>query len=202
MSREASNSHVFHFVAFMKGGVQSADKSENDNDVIEIRSEEPGNRAAIQEIHTKAFGGPLEAKLVRLITEQKKALISLVALSEDSVVGHILFSKVTIANAPASFNGVGLAPVAVLPEFQRQGIGSKLIRDGLAMCRQAGYSAVVVLGDPAYYSRFGFKQAADFGLQNEYGVLDEFMVLPLRDGALEGVRGMVKYLPEFREAEC
>src|SRR5207247_9858607 len=83
MSGEASNSHVFHFVAFMKGGVQSADKSENDNDMIEIRSEEPGDSAAIQEVHTKAFGGPLEAKLVRLITERKKALISLVAVRDD-----------------------------------------------------------------------------------------------------------------------
>ena len=76
-------------------------------------------------------------------------------------VGHILFSRVTIANASAAFNGVGLAPVAVLPKFQRQGIGSKLIRDGLERCRQAGYDAVVVLGDPAYYSRFGFVRAAD-----------------------------------------
>ena len=90
----------------------------------------------------------------------------------------------------------------VPPEFQRQGIGSKLIRDGLERCRQAGYDAVVVLGDPAYYSRFGFVRAADFGLQNEYGVADEFMVLPLHETALEGVSGMVKYLPEFREAEC
>jgi len=186
----------------MKGGVQSADKSENDNDMIEIRSEEPGDSAAIQEVHTKAFGGPLEAKLVRLITERKKALISLVAVSEDSVVGHILFSRVTIANSPAAFSGVGLAPVAVLPKSQRQGIGSKLIREGLERCRQAGYDAVVVLGDPAYYSRFGFVRAADFGLQNEYGVHDEFMVLPLRRGALDGVSGMVKYLPEFSEVEC
>jgi len=118
------------------------------------------------------------------------------------VVGHILFSGVTIANAPLAFSGVGLAPVAVLPQFQRRGIGSKLIRDGLEQCRQAGYDAVVLIGYPVYYSRFGFMRASDFGLQNEYGVVDEFMVLPLRDGGLKGVSGMVKYLPEFREAEC
>ena len=92
--------------------------------------------------------------------------------------------------------------MAVLPELQGRGIGSKLIREGLERCRQAGYDAVVVLGDPAYYSRFGFRRAADFALQNEYGAHDEFMVLPLHDGALEGVSGMLKYLPEFREAEC
>ena len=170
--------------------------------MIDIRAAKPDDGAAIEEVHIKAFRGPAEAKLVQLISERKKALISLVALHEGKVVGHILFSAVTIANAPVAFSGVGLAPVAVLPDFQSQGIGSKLIRDGLERCRQAGYDAVVVLGDPAYYSRFGFVRAADFGLQNEYGVADEFMVLPLHETALEGVSGMVKYLPEFREAEC
>src|SRR5437899_10223267 len=76
-------------------------------------------------------------------------------------------------------------------------IGSKLIREGLERSKQAGYDAVVVLGDPNYYSRFGFVRAAAFGLHNEYGVHDEFMVLPLHDGALARVSGMVKYLPEF-----
>ncbi len=170
--------------------------------MIDIRAAKPDDGAAIEEVHIKAFRGPAEAKLVQLISERKKALISLVALYESKVVGHILFSAVTIANAPVAFSGVGLAPVAVLPDFQSQGIGSKLIRDGLERCRQAGYDAVVVLGDPAYYSRFGFVRAADFGLQNEYGVADEFMELPLHETALEGVSGMVKYLPEFREAEC
>jgi putative acetyltransferase len=170
--------------------------------LVELRIERPQDSAAIQEVHLAAFGGSAEAKLVRLICERNKALISLVALNDDRVVGHILFSRVTIANSPDDFNAVGLAPVAVLPDFQRQGIGSKLIREGLKQCRQAGYYAVVLLGYPAYYSRFGFSRAADVGLQNEYGVHDEFMVLPLRDGALDGVSGLVKYLPEFGEAEC
>ena len=168
---------------------------------IEVRNQRPEDSAAIQGVHTKAFGGSAEAKLVRLISERKKALISLVAVSDDSAVGHILFSRVTIDNAPPTFNGVGLAPLAVSPEFQQQGIGSKLIWEGLERCKQDGYDAVVVLGDPAYYSRFGFERAADFGLQNEYAAYDEFMVLALRDGALKEVSGMVKYLPEFRE-EC
>src|SRR5213594_5202360 len=168
---------------------------------IEVRNERVQDAAAIQQVHIAAFGGSAEAKLVRLISERKKALISLVAVSDDSVVGHILFSRVTIDNVPAAFNGIGLAPVAVLPTFQRRGIGSKLIREGLERCKQARYDAVVVLGDPAYYSRFGFVRAADFGLQDEYDVIDEFMVLPLYAGALEGVAGTVKYLPEFREAE-
>jgi putative acetyltransferase len=170
--------------------------------VIEICSERPEDSAAIQEVHTLAFGGPAEAKLVCLITERKKALIALVALSDGTVVGHILFSQVTVANAPHAFKAVGLAPGAVLPEFQKQGIGSQLIREGLKCCNHAGYDAVVLLGDSGYYSRFGFTRAADFRLDNEYGVHDEFMVLPLRVGALEGVNGMVKYVSEFAEAEC
>jgi putative acetyltransferase len=170
--------------------------------MIEIRTERPDDSAAIQRVHLNAFGRPAEAKLVRLICESNKAIISLVALTDDKVVGHILFSRVTIANASAGFNAVGLAPLAVLPEFQGQGIGSQLIREGLERCKQAGYDAVVLLGYPSYYSRFGFSCAADFGLQNEYGVHDEFMVLALRDGALRGVSGMVKYVPEFEEAGC
>ena len=170
--------------------------------MIKIRSERPEDSAAIQEVHTQAFGGPLEAKLVRLITERKKALIALVALSDGTVVGHILFSQVAVANSPQAFKAVGLAPVAVLPEFQKQSIGSQLIREGLTRCKQAGYDAVVLVGSPTYYPRFGFTRAADLGLDNEYGVHEEFMVLPLREGALERVSGMVKYLPEFAEAEC
>src|ERR1051326_6838928 len=110
------------------------------NIVIEIRAEEPDDRTAIQELHKQAFGGPAEAKLVRLITERKKGLISLLAITGGRVVGHILFSRVSIDNVP-TFNAVGLGPVAVLPELQRQGIGSKLVREGLARCKQAGYDA-------------------------------------------------------------
>ena len=168
--------------------------------MITIRPERADDSFVIQEVNIKAFGGLAEAKLVRLITERNKAFISLVAVSDDKIVGHILFSRVMIDNS--SFNAVGLGPVAVLPDLQRQGIGSKLVREGLALCKHAGYDAVVLVGDPAYFSRFGFTRAADLGLQNEYGVFDEFMVLPLRDGALNNVSGMVKYLPEFREAEC
>jgi putative acetyltransferase len=170
--------------------------------VIEIRSAQPEDSNAICTIHLEAFGGPIEAKLVELITKRKKALISLVAVIDDSnVVGHVLFSRVTIENSPTAFSAVGLAPIGVLPHFQRNGIGSKLMKEGLERCRKAGYHAVVLLGDPAYYSRFGFLRAADFGLDNEYGAHDEFMVLPLCEGALNTVSGMVRYLPEFREAE-
>ena len=91
-------------------------------------------------------------------------------------------------------------PVGVVSSIQRKGIGSRLVRDGLERCRHEGYDAVVVLGDPKYYSRFGFECASRYELGNEYGVDEEFMVLGLRNGTLQDVRGTVRYAPEFGQA--
>lgn len=96
---------------------------------------------------------------------------------------------------------VGLAPVGVRPENQNEGVGSLLIQHGLAKCRDAGVDAVVVLGDPAYYSQFGFEEASEYGLGNEYGADEGFMVKPLHEGALDGVDGTVAYQPEFQQPE-
>jgi len=114
------------------------------------------------------------------------------------VVGHVLFSPVTVAIAYVGFRALGLAPVAALPEHQRQGAGSQLIREGLRLCEQTSVDAVVVLGDPRYYSRFGFVPASGYGLENEYGAGDEFMALEIRKGGLGSVRGLVQYAAEFR----
>ncbi len=159
--------------------------------MIEIRHAKGVESAAIREIHTKVLAG---AKLVQPIAEEG-GIISLVAVSDGKVVGHLRFGRAILANSPHTFSAVGVAPIAVLPDSQREGIGSQLIREGLKKCQQIGYQAVFAIGDPAYYSRFGFTRAADFGLQNEYGLHDEFMVLPLRDGALHGVSGMILYPP-------
>ena len=169
---------------------------------IEIRPEQTADGQAIRQIHERAFGRPVEANLVALLRAANKALISLVALADGCPVGHIIFSAVTVGVPPTCMGGIGLGPVAVLPEFQRFGIGSKLIRKGLRQCQRAGYTAVVVLGDPAYYSRFGFTCARDCQLDNEYNALEDFMVLELKKGSLEGVSGMVRYQPEFRNAGC
>jgi putative acetyltransferase len=131
-----------------------------------------------------------------------KATVSLVAQQDDQVVGHILFSPITVANAPRIVRGVGLAPMSVLPEFQNRGIGSRLVREGLTVCQQAGYDIVVVLGHVHYYPRFGFVRANDFGLENEYEAADTFMVLELKNGVLKGIRGLVKFASEFRDAGC
>ena len=172
------------------------------NAEIQIRDERPPDAASIRRVIREAFGADLEARLVDLIRDRNKHLISLVAVNGDDIFGHILFSAVTIADAPSNLRAIGLAPVAVLPQCQRRGIGSALIREGLDRCRHAHYGLVVVLGDPAYYSRFGFRPANMFGLENEYGVNDEFMVLELERGTLTSLRGMVRYAPEFNEVGC
>jgi putative acetyltransferase len=98
--------------------------------------------------------------------------------------------------------GLGLGPIAVLPEYQRTGIGSRLMRAGLKLCRGQGYDFVVLLGDPHYYARFGFAPGRGFGLSSDYGSGDEFQLLELRSGVLAGASGRVEYLPEFNETDC
>lgn len=176
----------------------------NQPPMIEIRPENPEDIPAIRDVHRQAFHpSPNEAHLVDLLRQAGKASISPVALSEGLVVGHVLFSPVTIAPAQlGTARGLGLAPVGVLPAFQRQRLGSKLIEQGLRDCQRGGYDWVVVLGDPRYYSRFGFTRAKAYQLENEYDAEEAFMVIELRAGVLDGIRGMVKYGPEFKQAEC
>jgi putative acetyltransferase len=130
---------------------------------------------------------------VDALRENGKAVISLVAVNGDQVLGHILFSPVT-TTLPSAAKGVGLAPVAVHPDAQSQGIGSGLIREGLRRCKEIGCDYCVVLGGPEYYQRFGFEKASPFGIRNEYGVDNEFMVIRFSD---RGVAGVVQYAKEF-----
>ncbi|HLF27499.1 MAG TPA: N-acetyltransferase [Anaerolineae bacterium] len=169
---------------------------------LQIQNIQPQQLNAVENVHQQAFPEPGEARLVRLLHERHQAPVSLAAALDTHLVGHVLFSPVTFDPPQPHIRAVGLAPVAVLPEHQRQGIGSQLIRCGLQQCRDAGFDAVVVLGNPAYYSRFGFTRARDYGLGNDYQVDAEFMALELKLGALNGVRAIVKYQPEFQEADC
>jgi putative acetyltransferase len=161
---------------------------------MEIRNEEAQDIEQIREIVRAAFPTDAESKLVDALRANGKAIISLVAVDHDQVLGHTLFSPVSTA-PPSEAKGIGLAPVAVRPSRQSQGIGSALIRKGLRRCTELGYDYCVVLGDPKYYSRFGFEKASNFDLQNEYGVDDEFMVVNFSAHPLP--RGLVKYAPEF-----
>ena len=170
---------------------------------VEIHTTRAEELTAVRHVHQQAFGGRSnEARLVDLLHAQNKAPISLVAARRGQVVAHVLFSPVWIEPPSPRLNAVGLAPVGVLPDYQRQGIGSRLIREGLRRCQEAGYEAVVVLGNPAYYSRFGFVRARGHGLDNDYYADEDFMVIELKPNALEGIRGTVKYQPEFAETGC
>ena len=159
--------------------------------------------ANIQQVHAvnaAAFGRPDEAELVERLRAAGAVLLSLVAIEDGQVVGHILFSPVTISSPGDSFVAAGLGPMAVLPEHQRRGIGSAMVRSGLAELRCAGHETVVVLGHPDYYPRFGFEPASQHGIRWERDCRDEaFMIMELVPGALRGRNGVVRYRPEFDE---
>jgi putative acetyltransferase len=152
---------------------------------------------AVRVVHQAAFPTDAEARLVDLLRANGRASVSLVADLDTAVVGHVLFSPVSVESVIVDVSGVGLAPLAVLPEHQQHGIGSRLVESGIRACRRAGFGFVTVLGDPQYYHRFGFQRALAVGLANEYGVDDEFMVVELRPGLLSNLRGRVRYGPEF-----
>lgn len=167
-----------------------------------IRAEKESDRAAVYRINTAAFETRAEAELVETLRECVQPLISLVAEVDAAVAGHIMFSPVCVS-ADSRLRLMGLAPMAVAPGCQRQGIGSALVRAGLKRCKALACSAVVVLGHPAYYPRFGFLPASRFGLRCEYNVPDEaFMAVELEPGAFErcihgGQRSMVFYHAAF-----
>ncbi len=158
----------------------------------------------IRELHIQAFGGrSAEATLVELLHKAGKANPSLVAVGEGRIVAHLVFSPVSIDGAESvNIKVAGLGPVAVLPTYQRRGIGSRLVQAGLDACQAHRFDAIVVLGSPRFYGRFGFRPAMDFGLSNEYVNDGHFMVRELHSGVLPGLKGMVRYAPEFQLAGC
>lgn len=165
-----------------------------------IRLERAEDYSAVTAILSAAFGGTAEAQLVTALRSHP-ALKSLVAVIGKAVVGHIAFSPVTVpvalGDVPAEISAYGLAPLAVRPEYQSLGIGTELVHAGLKLMEQAGVNLIVVLGDPAYYSRFGFQPAALFNLTCKWeDHQDSFQVWSrLPDAAIP--QGMVAYLPEF-----
>ncbi len=162
---------------------------------VTIRDEQPEDVAAISQVNDKAFGQPLEGGLVDLLRAREGILLSLVAISEGQIIGHILFSPVTVISDGNEFHGAGLGPMAVLPEFQRKEIGSRLISEGIDRLRKRGFPFVLVLGHPAYYPRFGFVPASKYNVRCQWEVPDEAFML-LRLGEFE-VSGLAKYREEF-----
>ena len=168
--------------------------------MIRIREELALDVEAIREVNVRAFGQSQEADIVDKLRRNCDELLSLVALKDAHVVGHILFSPVTIENDDRRIKGMGLAPMAVLPEFQRTGIGSRLVRAGIEKLRNTDCPFVIVLGHPEYYPRFGFELASRYGIKSEWDVPDEaFMIQVLRTSEIQGVSGVAKYRPEFAE---
>jgi putative acetyltransferase len=164
---------------------------------VTVRPETTGDRLAIHEITTRAFGQSAEADLIDELRLVARPFISLVATEDDAIVGHISFSPVTIGT-DTSPDCMGLAPMGVVPERQRRGIGTQLVGAGLEACRRHGIGVVVVLGHPGYYPRFGFVPAHQKGLQCEYPVPDDvFMAMELTPGALRERSGLVRYHPVF-----
>ena len=163
-----------------------------------IRPEHSTDHAAIRRVIELAFGQSNEADLVEALREQAHPHISLIAETEGRVVGHIFFSPVSIEWPEGSFTALGLAPLAVLPDYQNKGIGSELVGAGLNECRRIGHEAIIVLGHARYYPRFGFVPASTKEIWSEYDVPDDvFMVAELTAGALRGRKGLVKYHPAF-----
>ncbi len=166
--------------------------------MITIRYENHEDREAINRVNEFAFGSRDEAILVDTLRASGEPILSMVALLDDRIVGHILFSPVVIQSVEESFPAIGLGPMAVVPEEQGKGIGTRLVVRGLEECKANGYDIVVVLGHSAYYPRFGFVPSKPYGIRWEQEVPEEvFMVLALEDGALEGKAGIVKYHEAF-----
>jgi putative acetyltransferase len=169
---------------------------------IAIRPEEQRDYDAIGEVNFLAFDGKSEARLVEKLRGSTDFIqkLSLVAVRYTKVVGHLLFSPIAIRAKTVAVSALALAPMAVHSEFQRQGIGPELLREGLNRCRILGHKVVVVVGHPSYYPRFGFTSAKTMGLEAPFAVPDEaFMALELIAGALDGISGMVTYPPAFEE---
>ncbi len=170
--------------------------------MIKIRPEKDTDHVAIYEVNRRTFGQEDEPRLVNNLRKSESYVdgLSLVAEKDGEVVGHILFTKISIEPHQEDFIALSLAPIAVKPEYQRQGIGSKLVNEGLKSCRSRGFNTIIVIGHPKYYPRFGFTLAREKGLESSIPVPDEaFMVLELVSGSLDGIEGNVIFPPEFDE---
>ena len=167
---------------------------------VTIRGETPGDYEPIAVVNRRAFGQENEGLLIAKLrgSDGFDPSLSLVGEIAGDVVGHVLFSPIHIETERGDVPALALAPMAVLPNFQKRGIGSQLVRTGLDISRQAGHAIIVVLGHPDYYPRFGFQQASQFGVRSPFDVPDDvFMVQGLIPGALDAVMGVVRYPGAF-----
>ncbi len=163
---------------------------------FEIRAETKVDREAVFEVEEAAFGQSGQAHLVDALRRSSEPQISLVAEQDGRVVGHVFFSPVSFEDSSVS-HGCQLSPLAVVPDLQRKGIGSALIREGLAACSSIGWTVVFLLGDPRYYSRFGFEMAANRELVHSGQDGEYLQYLEIEAGALQATTGEVRFHPVF-----
>lgn len=173
--------------------------SSKDKEMI-LRGERPADFDAILEVNQKAFPTDAEAKLINELRKCKNYVkgLSIVAVEEDKILGHAMFTRAFIVNRGRRFNCLALGPMAVHPEHQRKGIGKKLMEEGLERARENGYKAVFVLGHAEYYPKFGFVPASTKKIRTRFAAPDEnFMILELVPNALKGIVGLAEYAREF-----
>lgn len=169
---------------------------------IQIRKEIPEDYRAVYELNSLAFEQEGESKLVDALRKNKSVFVpelSLVAVLNQTVIGHILFSKIQIISEQDQIiESLALAPMAVLPNYQKQGIGSDLVRKGLEIATEMGFQSVIVLGHEKYYPKFGFVPAEKWGIKTPFDVPSSyFMALELSQNGLQDSAGMVQYPKEF-----
>ena len=162
-----------------------------------IRSEAPADIIPIDNLLKTVFDTEAEAELVMRLRENGKRTLSLVACNDDGeLVGHLFFSPVMLDGE--DHNWQGLAPMAIKPEYQRQGVGQAMLEEAKQTLAELGYPVIVVLGHPEYYPKAGFVPAAPQGIQCPWPVPEEaFMVLEVVSGAIDGKTGMISYSEEF-----
>lgn len=161
-----------------------------------IRPERQDDTTAVRRVLEAAFPTAAEADLVERLRRGAKSVIALAAEDDGEVVGHIVFSPLALEPLAGAI-GLGLGPVAVLPDHEKHGVGRRLVQNGLAASHAWGAGFVTVLGDPEYYGRFGFEPASEHGLLNEFGAGPHFMVFPLKKNGLPPRGTLIKYAPEF-----
>jgi len=165
---------------------------------IEIREEQLSDIPAIRKVNRRAFGQDQEGNIVNALRTNRAALLSLVATLNGQVVGYIMYSPLVVGG---KFEGAALGPMAVLPEHQRQGIGSQLVKTGNRKLKEAGCPFIIVVGHAHFYPRFGFASARALGITCEWDVPDEaFMLLVLDQARIRGISGLAKYRHEFAAA--
>ena len=165
-----------------------------------IRPEDLNDHAAIDTLNREAFESNVEADLVQLLRDRGELSISLVAIDDFAIVGHVAASEVSVQDK--NIHMVGIGPIAVSVFHRKQGIGASLMQAILNVAKEEGFKSAVVLGDPKYYGRFGFQTASNFNLENEYNEADAFMAKELEVDSLKDISGLVKYVRAFSQCNA